>query len=136
MKNVILSLFIAVLFSPILNATNSHESLVCMSKDTVYETVDVYPEFPGGMEALIKFFNEGIKYPEEAKKNNEQAKLFMKFVVNQQGQVEDIVSLKDSKPYFVDEAKRLFRQMPRWKAGELNGKKVKVMLVLPISFKL
>jgi len=60
----------------------------------------------------------------------------MKFVVNQQGQVEDIESLKDSKPYFVGEAKRLIRQMLRWKAGELDGKKVKVKLVLPISFKL
>ena len=136
MKNVILNLSIAVLFSPILYATNINESVVCLSNDTVYETVDVYPEFPGGMESLIKYFNEGIKYPEEAMKNNEQDKLFMEIVVNQQGQVEDIVSLKDSKPYFVDEAKRLIRQMPRWKAGELNGKKVKVKLVLPISFKL
>lgn len=61
MKNVILSLLIAVLLSTILYATNSHESHVFLSNNTVYETVDVFPKFLGGVEVLIKYFNEGIK---------------------------------------------------------------------------
>ena len=136
MKNYFYLALIALLFSPFfIYADNPYEPCFLVN-DSVYEVVDVAPEFPGGFEAMKTFIFENIKYPEKARKNKEHDKLFMEFVVNKNGQIESVKSLKESKPYFVEEAKRVIQKMPKWKAGELAGKKVKVKLVLPISFKL
>lgn len=37
----------------------------------------------------------------------------MEFVVNKNGQIESVKSLKESKPYFVEEAKRVIQKMPK-----------------------
>ena len=35
-------------------------------EEPVYKVVEVMPEFPGGMKALMDFIQKNIRYPEEA----------------------------------------------------------------------
>ncbi len=62
--------------------------------DQVFQVVEVDPEFPGGMEALIKYLSENIKYPEQAKKDKIQGKVYISFVVEKDGSVADAKVLR------------------------------------------
>ncbi len=93
------------------------------------------PEFPGGMEGLIAYFNENLVYPESLKKSDAKGKVFVEFVVKANGSV-DKVTVKKSSSYeeFDKEAVRLIKEMPKWKPGTKNGKAVDVEMVLPVAF--
>lgn len=44
-------------------------------EEPVYKVVEVMPEFPGGMKALMDFIQKNVRYPEEARKNGIQGEL-------------------------------------------------------------
>ena len=52
-----------------------------------YEIVEELPSYNGGMEALQKFLEANLKYPEEAKKAGIYGKVYVNFVVNAEGKV-------------------------------------------------
>lgn len=110
--------------------------------------VDVMPEFPGGMLAVSQFLGENTKYPEEAKKNGVQGKVFASFVVSKTGKVINpkIERGINTKPIpkskrklaklLDDEALRVVSTIPDWKPAEHKGKKVSVSFIVPIIFNL
>jgi len=97
---------------------------------------DVMAEFPGGMEALFSYLGKEIKYPNAAKKEGVSGKCFLQFVVDTDGTIRDAVVLKGFHPDCDAEALRVVREMPKWKAGQKDGKNVATQLVLPIHFSL
>ena len=88
------------------------------------------------MEAMTSYIQERMVYPKEAIANKETARVFVEFVVDKSGSVKDVQLKSQEKKYFDDEAIRVVSEMPKWKAGLLNGKYVNTRLVLPIIFKL
>lgn len=94
------------------------------------------PEFPGGSIALSKFLQRNIRYPEEAKKNKVQGKVYVKFVVQVDGSISDIKVLRGIGSGCDEEAIRVVEAMPKWKPGEKDGKPVPTEFVLPFSFRL
>ncbi len=88
------------------------------------------------MEAMTSYIQERMVYPKEAIANKETARVFVEFVVDKSGSVKDVQLKRQRKKYFDDEAIRVVSEMPKWKAGLLNGKYVNTRLVLPIVFKL
>lgn len=100
--------------------------------------VEQMPEFPGGQEAMMKFISKNVKYPENAKENNVEGKVLLKFVISNQGEIRDIEVINKIKYGYglEEEAIRVLKKMPRWTPGKQNGKPVNVYFTLPISFKL
>lgn len=116
------------------------ESKIVVKKNiddtSVFSTIDVLPQFPGGLPALSKFLSENMKYPAEAKKNNIEGKVYCSFIVEKDGSVNDI-QIKRGIGYGCDEeAVRVLSLSPKWIPGKQNGKEVKVSYVMPISFQL
>ena len=109
-------------------------------KDSVpekaYEVVETMPTFPGGIEGLINFLANNIKYPDVAEKNNIEGRVIVAFVVNKTGEVEDPVVVRCVSPELDREALRVVRAMPKWTPGMHKGKPVNVKYTIPISFKL
>lgn len=105
-------------------------------KSGVYYTVDEMPEYPGGMNELRKYIAQNIKYPVEAKKNNIQGKVFVKFIVDTNGAVTNVEVAHGADPILDAEAVRVVSEMPEWKAGKNDGKPVKVYFTVPINFAL
>lgn len=97
---------------------------------------EVMPEFPGGTDALISFLTRNITYPEIARELGIQGKVICKFVVEPNGEVTSISILRGIHPACDQEAVRVLKQMPAWKPGMQNGRKVRVSYTLPIVFKL
>ncbi|MBP5540204.1 MAG: M56 family metallopeptidase [Bacteroidales bacterium] len=104
--------------------------------DQVFQVVEVDPEFPGGMEALIKYLSENIKYPEQAKKDKIQGKVYISFVVEKDGSVADAKVLRGIGGGCDEEALRVVKGMPKWNPATVNGKPVNVQYALPVIFKL
>ena len=105
--------------------------------DVVFMIAEQMPEFPGGVDALIRFLNENVIYPEIAKANKIEGRVMCQFVVDKDGTITDIVVVKSGgDPSLDKEAVRVLRTMPKWKAGKSQGKKVRVQFNLPIVFKL
>lgn len=102
----------------------------------VFVIVEEMPSFPGGDVEMMNFINTNIKYPEIAKENNIQGRVFLRFCVTYKGTVEQISILKGVDPALDEEAIRVVSLLPAWKPGKQGGKPVNVWFQLPITFQL
>lgn len=94
------------------------------------------PEFPGGEAALLKWIAQNTKYPEMAKENGIQGRIFVGFVIDKAGKVTEVKILRGVDPYLDKEALRVVNSMPSWTPGKQRGKPVKVSYQVPIKFTL
>ena len=103
----------------------------------VFTFVDERPEFPGGgYAALYKWLHEHLEYPEIARENNIQGRVYCQFTVNRDGSISDIKVIKGVTPILDREAIRTLQKMPKWKPGKRNGKTVRTQFQVSVAFKL
>lgn len=107
-----------------------------VSEDSVFIIVEEEPVFPGGYAALIRTISQNIDYPEIAKENGAKGRVFVNFVVNQQGKVEQVRVIRGVDPSLDSEAARVISILPDWTPGKQRGKPVKVAFTVPINFQL
>ena len=105
-------------------------------KDETYFIVEDMPEFPGGEDALRKYISEHVNYPEIAKKNGIQGKVYVSFQISKDGSVTHAKVIRGVDPSLDKEALRVIKNMPKWKPGTQRGEPVNVAYTLPIQFKL
>jgi len=105
-------------------------------KDPVFKVVEKQPSFPGGDEARIAFMVQNIQYPEQAKKNGIQGKVFITFVVEADGSITNVKVLRGIGGGCDEEAVRVIKLMPKWNPGTEKGQPVRVQFNLPIKFTL
>lgn len=102
----------------------------------IFTIVEQNPEFMGGMEALARFLQKNLRYPNSATNANVGGKVFMQFVVGQDGTITKVDVLKGIGFGCDEEAQRVVKLMPRWSPGKQSGRPVAVRYTLPISFQL
>lgn len=102
----------------------------------VFFIVENMPEFPGGDVALRTYIAQNVKYPEIAKENGLSGKVFVQFVINQKGEVENVKIARGVDPALDKEAIRVVQGLPKWKPGSQRGKPVRVSYTVPINFQL
>jgi protein TonB len=102
----------------------------------VYVSVEQMPEFLGGEAELFKYLGQKINYPPIAKENGISGKVYVEFVVDPDGAIKDVKVLRGIGGGCDEEALRVIKAMPKWKAGKQNGRTVNVSFKLPINFKL
>jgi TonB family protein len=102
----------------------------------IFTIVEEMPQFPGGDSALMKFISNNIKYPSQAKVNNIQGRVILRFSVNYDGTVSNAEVLRGVDPSLDAEAIRVVNMFPKWQPGKQGGKPVNVWYSIPITFKL
>jgi len=100
----------------------------------IYNIVEEMPEFPGGQEGLMNYLGSNIKYPPEAQAGKIQGRVYIQFVINTEGQTEQLKILRGVHPLLDNEAYRVIETMPAWKPGKQKGQNVSVSYTVPISF--
>ena len=99
--------------------------------------VEVQPEFPGGMDGLMKYLAKNMRYPAKAKANNVQGRVVLKFIVDKQGCISDVEVVKSLDPECDAEAIRLIKNMPKWNPGKIDGEPVdRCSFTCPVIFNL
>ena len=119
-----------------LDDTAPSQVTIAVSDDASVLCAENSPEYPGGMEALSKFIADNIRYPEQAKRDNIQGKVLVRFAIEPGGSVADAEVLRGIGGGCDEEALRVVNAMPKWKPGRVNGNPVRVQYTLPITFKL
>jgi periplasmic protein TonB len=104
----------------------------------IFTIVEEQAEFPGGVGEMVKYIQKTLQYPAMAREAGISGKCFLKFVVNETGDISDVQVLKGV-PGCSDcdkEAIRVVKSMPKWKPAKMTGRSVKCYFNLPISFKI
>lgn len=104
----------------------------------IFTIVEQMPEFPGGEAAMLKYIAEKTNYPAMERENGIQGTVFLTFVVRPDGKIDDVKILRgvSGGPNLANEAVRVIKSMPKWKAGKQNGREVNVQFQLPVRFTL
>jgi protein TonB len=102
----------------------------------VFDLAESMPHFIGGDVALGTYITNTIRYPATAQRMKLGGTVFVSFVVNEDGSISDVQTIKGFLADCDKEAERVIRSMPAWEPGRNNGKPVKVRLALPIKFRL
>ena len=117
------------------NRTFGEETFVRLLNNSVYTTVEKQPEFTGGLNAFLQFIKKNLHYPSEFRKTGGEGTVYVEFLVNKDGSISDVHTLRGVHPEVDAEAERVIRLMPPWIPGSHNGKAVKVRFIMPIKFK-
>ncbi|NQT76295.1 MAG: energy transducer TonB, partial [Bacteroidetes bacterium] len=105
-------------------------------KKIIFTVVEVMPEYPGGVNEMMKFLANNIKYPTNAKENNISGKVFVTFVIEKNGLITNVNILRGIGGGCDEEAIRVIKLMPKWKPGTQRGQAVRVQYNVPIKFTL
>ena len=158
MKKTIMTILFATLTMGMAaqNTDNLNVKSVTEKLSESLEKVD--PQFPGGVDALMKFLKKNVRYPKLAAQYDVEGKVIMTFVVNEDGTLKDIGAKdcqinqfnttkfgqeteskqkelkKEFALLFAKEGARVIRKMPKWIPGKVNGDIVSMKCGLPISF--
>ncbi|MCP9762234.1 M56 family metallopeptidase [Lacihabitans soyangensis] len=102
----------------------------------IFTAVEQSPEFFGGQTEMYKYLGQNIQYPADAQRANVSGKVFVKFIVEDDGSIGNVEVMKGIGFGCDEEAIRVVKSMPRWKPGVQNGKNVRVYYNMPIVYRL
>jgi len=103
-------------------------------KNIPMESVEQMPVFPGGEAALVQYFRNNLRYPQQSKADSVEGKVYLSFIVGTSGKVKDIVVIQGVNKEINGEAIRLIASMPKWEPGKQGGQPVAVKLYRTIEF--
>ncbi|MFV0266400.1 MAG: energy transducer TonB [Draconibacterium sp.] len=99
-------------------------------------TVEVPAEFPGGERALYKYISDHVKYPIIAQENGVQGKVYVNFVVDENGDAINVTVGRAGDASLDAEAIRVIESLPRFRPAKQGGRTVKVYYTAVIYFQL
>ena len=124
------TVLLCLMFTTFISAAQTIDS------NGVYKIVEQKPEYPGGLESLIREVTARVVYPQSCIDSNIQGKVYVQFIVNEDGTVSNIEGVGKSHPALKVAAVEATKGVGRFKAGMQDGKPVRVYSTVPITFKL
>lgn len=97
---------------------------------------EIMPEFPGGEVALRSFLARNTKYPEVALQAGVKGKVYVRFVIETNGEVSNVQIARGVDPALDAEAIRVVSALPKWRPGLQGGRPVRVSYTVPIHFQI
>jgi protein TonB len=107
-----------------------------IDNDEVVYSVEEDAEFPGGMQALMKYLQSNIVYPKKAERMGIEGKVIVFFEIDREGKVSKVTVQKGFNAECDAEAVRVIKMLPQWKPAKQNGRPVRVKRSLPVVFRL
>ncbi len=104
--------------------------------EEVLSFVEEMPSPIGGMQEFYSFLSKKMKYPKQARRMGMEGKVFVQFVVNEEGKMTDLEVVRGIGVGCDEEALRVMKLAPDWNPGKQRGRPVKVRMVVPIYFRL
>ncbi len=97
---------------------------------------DKYAMYPDGLAGVQNHIRNTIKYPKEAKKQGIEGRVLLKFIIEQNGEIEEIETISSDHPDLEAEAIRVVKKFKTWVPAYREGQPVRVEFKLPFQFKL
>ncbi len=110
------------------------------SQEIVYapRDVDKAPEFFHGDERrfLEQWVYDYLRYPDYSLSQGIQGTVMVSFIVEKDGSVTHVQVVRGVEEDLDQEAVRVVSASPKWKPGQVSGRKVRVKYTIPIEFRL
>ncbi|WP_158858140.1 TonB family protein [Lunatibacter salilacus] len=107
------------------------------SNDTeIFDVVESMPVPPGGMEGWNAYLKENLKYTQTGKDQKVEGTVYVVFVVDKEGNLQNPEILRGIGAGLDEEAIRVVKESPTWKPGMQHGQLMNVKMRLPIRFRL
>jgi protein TonB len=150
MKKIYVLAFLLLSFQHVATAQQeiSIEEIEDDTPEVPFIILDQAPIFPGCedeeiedktacfQQKLMDHINANFRYPEEAKKENIQGRVFCRFLIDETGKITNI-SVRGSHELLENEARRITELIPNMlQPGQHSGKIVRTPYSLPFTFKL
>ncbi len=104
--------------------------------EEIFYIVEHQPEPIGGIKAFYTYVSDNMVYPRSSLRARIQGRVFVRFIVDENGDISDAKIIKGIDKACDNEALRVIQNAPRWKPGKQRGTPVKVYMSLPITFKI
>ena len=101
-----------------------------------FVVVEEMPMFPGGETELLRYVQSNVVYPERAKENNIQGRVYAQFVVTSRGTIGEVRILRGVDAEIDAEVIRVIRTLPAFRPGRQGGVSVPVWYQIPVTFQL
>lgn len=102
----------------------------------IYLKAGKMPSFKGqGVLAFRKYIQNHLEYPEEAAKAGLEGKVFIKFVINEEGENTDVEVMRGEHEKLNRTVVKAIQNAPEWDPARHNGQKVKIQFTIPVIFK-
>ena len=100
--------------------------------------VDVRASYMRGNERdfLEKWVYHYLRYPDYAVERGIQGRVMVDFIVEKDGEISNVEVSKSVHPQLDEEAVRVIKVSPKWKAATLGGTPVRVKISVPVEFRL
>lgn len=118
----------------VVSAQSTLSGIVSMPLNSSSVSTDTMPSFPGGEAAMQKYLSEQLTFPESVKGKNIQGTVVVSFMVSDEGKLLSASVITSVHPDLDAEALRVVNAMPQWKPAIMNGKPVRRLVILPVSF--
>ena len=106
---------------------------------TAYNDCDQRPMFLNSQDPR-KFLKEWVyqylKYPERALRDGIQGRVQVDFIVEKDGRVTNVKVSKGVSEELDAEAVKVISASPKWRAGRVDGEKVRTAMTIPVEFRL
>lgn len=103
-------------------------------EDKIFTIVEEMPQFPGGDSALKRYIQTNIRYPDKAREHSITGTVYVSFLVDKDGNIQDPKLLRGIGGGCDEEALKVISSMPAWLPGKQNGRAVIVQYNIPIKF--
>lgn len=122
---------------PLLDVTEMDDPPVeTVENDQPFIFVEEMPSPVGGDDAFYRYISKNMKYPGKAQRLGVEGKVLVKFVVLENGEIDQVHIFKGIGAGCDEEVIRIMKNAPKWNPGKQRGKPVKVWQIMPITFKL
>ena len=100
------------------------------------EVLDANGSFIGGKTAYANYLRKNLKYPDQARRMGIEGKVYIQFLIEQDGSVVNAKVLRGISRDCDEEALRVISQSPAWHPATSKKKPIKQRFIIPIVFKL
>ena len=100
------------------------------------ETETTAPEFPGGAIALNEYISKNLIYPKRARKKRIEGKVFVQFIVEEDGTLNSIRISKKLCKECDKEVMRLMKKIQRWIPATENRVPIENWMIVPVELTL
>lgn len=127
----------AVAFSAFMMTACAEGGEPAENQDQMEETTSdvISAEFPGGAGKVMEFIAGQVTYPEAAKADGVEGKVFVEFTISETGAVTNAHVIQPLHPALDSAAIAAAEAMPAWTPAMKEGKPIPTTITLPIFFK-
>ena len=118
------------------NHDEDNRYLQISEQPPVFPCITINKKENCGEEGIYVYIKENLIYPPLAEKKNIQGKVYVSFVVDTDGSITNVDIVRGVNELLDTEALRIVSSFPKYKPASNKGKPVKMMLTIPIDFRL